>query len=196
MTDRDELDRRLDSALSAYAVPGPDFEERLLSSIALADRARPARRRPWLSWAIAISAAACLLIALSFFLHPRQRQTGNAQQARSAPVPREKQQEQAAAAPASTEGRRQGTRSVARNTPRAASVELAKLPKRDVFPTPQPLSPAEQAFVRYVAAAPEKDRRALIEAQAQQDAPLEISAIKIAPLTISSPDQTGIQGEP
>jgi hypothetical protein len=194
MTDRDELDRRLDSALSAYAVPAPDFEERLLRSIALADQARPARRRPWLSWAIAIPAAACLLIALSFFLHPRQRQTGNAQQARNVPVPFAIQQEQATAAPASTQRRRKGTRLVARNAPRAASVELAKLPKRDVFPTPKPLSPAERAFVRYIAAAPEKDRRTLAEAQAHQDAPLEISAIKISP--IDSPAHTGNQGEP
>lgn len=189
MPEKDELDRMLDSALSVYAAPAPDFEERLVQSIAAAVPA-PSPRRNWLRWAIAVPAAACLLIAVSFFLRPRRR-IENAQQAQSASaVPHQARPLNAAVSTAQAQARPHRRPSVSHS----ASAWIAKLPKRDVFPTPQPLTPAEQAFVRYVAAAPEKERRALLETQAQDDAPLEISAIKISPITI--PDPSGSQGEP
>jgi hypothetical protein len=63
------------------------------------------------------------------------------------------------------------------------------LPKREVFPTPQPLSPEEQAFVEFAARAPETERQLFIEAQKRDDAPLSIAAIEIQPL--DPPDHGG-----
>jgi hypothetical protein len=56
------------------------------------------------------------------------------------------------------------------------------LPKLNVFPTPQPLTPSEKALVTYIAHAPEAERNALVDAQKQMDAPLSIAAIDIQPL--------------
>ena len=194
MHDQDDLDRVLDSALSSYAAPAPGFEERILGSVTAAGRAHPEPRRSWLQWAIAIPAAACLLIALALFLHPRPRKMSGVQHARNAPAVSQAPRQETAAS--------SGTPALPHPRPRRALPRMpgimpavaAGLPKRDLFPTPQPLTPAEQAFIRYVATAPEQDRRSLLEAQAKQDAPLAISAIKIAPITI--PDQSGNQGEP
>jgi hypothetical protein len=189
--DRNDLDSVLDSALATYALPRPGYEERLLQSLAARGRAPAVRRHRWLPWAIAMPAAACLLMALGLWLQPHPQRVETTQRAGTAPpVAHAVQPESAAVSPASPERRLRRTRSGLRST----QVSLAALPKREVFPAPQPLTPAEQAFVRYVATAPEKERRALLEAQKQQDAPLEISAIKISPVTI--PDQTGNQGEP
>ena len=69
----------------------------------------------------------------------------------------------------------------------AAAVRVQRLPKLDVFPTPQPLTPAEQALVAYVAHAPEAERQSLVEAQKQLDAPLTIAALEIKPLEPPEP---------
>jgi hypothetical protein len=61
------------------------------------------------------------------------------------------------------------------------------LPKLDVFPTPQPLTPEEQALVAFAVRAPESERKSFIEAQRQAEAPLRIAAIEIPP--IDSPDK-------
>jgi hypothetical protein len=61
----------------------------------------------------------------------------------------------------------------------AAGAKPAPLPKLDVFPTPRPLTREERAMVVFVAQAPESERKALIEAQEQFDAPLSIAAIQI-----------------
>lgn len=190
MPDQDDLDRLLDSALSSYAEPAPDLEQRILHSLAASDHAPAARRHAWLPSPIAIPAAACLLVALGLWIHPWKVNTGNSQQAQKAlEAAHAAPAESAAKQPAQTVSHHRRSRSVSRPVP-----AYAALPKREVFPTPQPLSPAEQAFVKYVAMAPEKERRALLLSQAQQNAPLEISAIKISPITI--PDPSGNQGEP
>jgi hypothetical protein len=61
------------------------------------------------------------------------------------------------------------------------------LPKREVFPTPQPLSPEERAFANFVARSTETERQSFIEAQKRDDAPLSIAAIEIQPLDPPSP---------
>jgi hypothetical protein len=62
-------------------------------------------------------------------------------------------------------------------------------PKLDIFPTPQPLDPGEEALARFAAQAPEAERKAFLEAQQQADAPLHIAAIHIKPLEL--PDDEG-----
>lgn len=190
MPDPEEFDRLLETALSTYATPAPEFEKRVLRSISSAGPA-PAVRRRWTLWAVALPAAVCLLMAIILARHSRQPHAPEAQLAQTAPaVPREMHHERAQAGRATVAHNHALKLSAASASPALA----AALPKRDEFPTPQPLTPSEQAFLRCVSAAPEKDRRALIEAQAQQGAPLEISAIRIKPFTV--PGQTGNQGEP
>jgi hypothetical protein len=62
------------------------------------------------------------------------------------------------------------------------------LPKLDIFPTPQPLSPQEQALADFAARAPKSERESLMAAQQKTAAPLHIAAIEIKPLNLPSPD--------
>jgi len=55
-------------------------------------------------------------------------------------------------------------------------------PKLDVFPTPQPLSSEERGLAVVALQAPVPLRKALVEAQEQDDAPVHIAAIHIPPL--------------
>jgi hypothetical protein len=68
-----------------------------------------------------------------------------------------------------------------------APVPQTALPKLDVFPAPQPLTPQEQALVVFVAQAPETGRKAFAEAQQKIGTPISIAAIHIPPL--ESPDK-------
>jgi hypothetical protein len=69
----------------------------------------------------------------------------------------------------------------------AQAAKSAPLPKLDVFPTPQPLTPQEQALAVFAIHGPEPERKALAKAQQQIDAPLSIAAIHIPP--VQSPDK-------
>jgi hypothetical protein len=60
--------------------------------------------------------------------------------------------------------------------------EARPLPKLDIFPTPQPLTPAERALIQFAERTPVAERKALIEAQQQPDRPLNIAAIRIQPI--------------
>ena len=66
---------------------------------------------------------------------------------------------------------------------------LSPLPKLDVFPTPQPLTPEERAFVVLITQTPTPVRNALLAAQEQDDAPVHIAAIHIPPLESHNHDQ-------
>ena len=191
MRENGDLDRLLDSVLSTYGDPGPGsgLDQRVLASIRTRIAAEPAPRRRWLPWAVGLPAAACLLL---FFLagpktahspaipakvvtQPQEfpittAHTGPLPALRPQLVPRTRQ------VPFSRQSRPGGhaTRSVA-------------LPKLDVFPTPQPLTQAEQALVAFAVRAPEAERQSLIAAQKQAEAPLSIAAIEIPP--IESPDK-------
>ena len=70
-------------------------------------------------------------------------------------------------------------------TPRAqrfAPTPQAALPKLDVFPAPQPLTPQEQALVTYISRASAAKIQALIKKQNEPEQPLNISALRILPL--------------
>jgi hypothetical protein len=77
--------------------------------------------------------------------------------------------------------------------PRPLPVLIASKPERvtklDVFPIPQPPTPAERAFIAFAAGAPESEREAFIGAQERLQEPVKISAIEIQP--IDSPDKGG-----
>ena len=185
MPEHDELDLLVHSALAAYADPGHEsgLEERILARIAA--EGAPAPRRRWLPWAIALPVAAGLLVLLLLSAH-RQTEPRLAHQSK---VPLARQTELANARPESSAVLRPAQRvssggglEAPRTRERVDTGQAAPLPKLDVFPTPQPLSPAEQVLAVFAARTTGGERQSLIEARVQTNAPLNIAAIEIQPL--------------
>lgn len=179
----DELDRLFDSALADYADPGPDsgLESRILSRIAEETHSTPRRR--WLAWAVALPAAAIFLFFI-LISHPWTHHTPTIPQQADVshqPAP----SIQGANRPSSTPTLIHRSQApVRKERPRrvAFATRSAPLPKLEIFPTPQPLTPQEQALVNFAAHASKSERESLVTAQQQADAPLHIAAIQIKPL--------------
>jgi hypothetical protein len=194
MPDKDDLDLLLDSALSTYADPGPDaglganFEQRVLARIAAAQTSperKQAPRRTWLPWAIALPLAAGLVLLLLLAPKINHSPSANTQLAHeSAPPPSLPR----AGSPAETPSKAAHVAKYPPATPRhqtlAQVANSAPRPKLDVFPTPQPLTPQEQAFAAFAIQGPEPERKALAMTQQQIDAPLSIAAIHIPPVQL------------
>jgi hypothetical protein len=196
MHDNGQLDELIRSALDTYADPGPnsgpasELAQRILDRIAT--EAAPAPRRRWLPWAIALPVAVCLLLLLVLsgpkaFRSPttdtervHQPQAPSTNMVNGEPPTAPKSGSSLSAKVP-----------LPKHRPRqvAAAATSARLPRLDVFPTPRPLTPAEQALTDYIAHAPEAERNALIEAQNQIDKPLNIAAIEIRPLEPPEPDK-------
>jgi hypothetical protein len=190
--ERDPLDLLLDSALATYADPdlagGGDsgLEDRVLAALASARNSSDIpvtnSRRRWLPWAIAIPIAACLL---SLWLA-----TSRGNHAPSTPLQQVHRSQPTPALPTSSVSiASQSTphRTIPHNRsalpPSAALTASAEpLPRLDVFPTPQPLTPQERALVAVAVQTPLPLRAALAQAQIQDDPPIRIAAIHIPPL--------------
>ena len=197
--ERDQLDRVLDSALATYADPGPEsgLERRILGHIA--NEAAPAPRRRWLAWAIALPAAAGLLL-FAVLAGPRLDHAPSSMPPQTRILQKPPALGGLAGNRALSEGsgkdgsKRKGrTESIARASHPSSDAKMhsrravlasksTPLPKLDVFPTPQPLSPEERALVEFAAHAPQSERESLMAAQREADAPLRITAIEIMPL--------------
>ncbi|MFP5237192.1 MAG: hypothetical protein ACLGSD_14935 [Acidobacteriota bacterium] len=212
----DELDQMIDAGLSTYAEPRTGLEQRVMAAVAETEAAavltpvsksRPGApshvfkgaflpsltgqptgvrgfRTAWRMWAVGLSMAACVLIAITVGVRRVEAPQSHKQQAaNSTPAP-------VVNRPAVPEMRHERPVRVAVKREAHGSVEarLPRLPKKAVFPTPQPLSPEMQALAQFVARAPEAQRRQLIEAQAKLDAPITIAPLKIAPLEIAGMD--------
>jgi hypothetical protein len=181
--DRDQLDRLVDWALATYADPGADsgLEDRVLRRIAA--EVAPAPRRRWPAWAIALPfAASLLLIALlsrPWANHPSVMPQANFSRQLAGPSIEETKRLTARPAPV-----RGSATPLQEPHPRhkTLAAKSAPLPKLEIFPTPQPLSPEEQALVSFAARAAKPERESLIAAQQQAAAPLRIAAIEIKPL--------------
>lgn len=212
--DHDQLDILLDRALSTYADPGdasalaqrvlariaaesPSAEEgpRILQPVstrALAPEefASPiSHRRRWLPWAIALPVAACLLFL--FLSAPKPPHPSP----RTAEQPHPSQQPSTLAAhtrpqPASRPRSAQRPTRLAQSAqpqPAAFAAIAAPLPKLDVFPTPHPLTPEEQALAVVAAQTPTPELQALAQAQTQPEELPTIATAHIPPL--EPPDQ-------
>jgi len=192
MRDKDELDVLLDSALSTYAEPRSGLEERVLNGLAEGRLAPPAKSRQtpfpvrrWIPLAVGLAVAACLLLVLMVHNSTRPREIEARNPASSQPQPH-----RTIAPPSNTAGEPTHlafARTVKPRAQHSAPVQQAALPKLDVFPAPQPLTPQEQALVVFVAQAPETERKAVVEAQQQIETPISVAAIHIPPL--ESPDK-------
>jgi len=204
----DELDRMIDAGLSTYAEPRAGLEQRVLAAVDAERRApqglkprglresallpglkaRPAGDRnlwpSWRMWAMGLAAAACLLIAVTVGVRVVEAPHSNGPQATNdthAPVAhRAVQPEVRTETPVRVAAKRRVRRS--------DEAGLRRLPKKDVFPTPQPLSPEMRELVAYIAHTSEKERKELVEFQAQQDAPVRIPPIHMTPVDTSAAD--------
>ncbi|HEY3628411.1 MAG TPA: hypothetical protein VGL00_19140 [Terracidiphilus sp.] len=191
---------------------GSGLEQRVLSSLAAPGaqgntrsdvagyRRWPARYRRWPAWAVAVPVAAALLLWFSIakIHHAPAIQNQEAHQANGPQAP-------AASAPSHPDRSGAHNQTLAGAKPlidsqavmarlksrpdtgpnRSTATEAVNpepLPKLDVFPTPQPLTPQEQALVVVAAQTPEPELRALIEAEKQNGQPFPIAAAHIPPL--------------
>ncbi len=181
----DQLDRVLDPALATYADPGPDsgLEARILKRLAEEGARAPHRR--WLAWAIALPAVAGVLL-LAVLFRPGAHPVSAPQQAqvsrRTAPKSRPTNRLVLGSAPV-----HRGRIPLRARRPHAQVLEAssAPLPKLDVFPTPEPVTPAEGALARCVARMPRAQQQALAESQEQQ---FPLTAATIPTLLLASPD--------
>jgi hypothetical protein len=201
----DDLDRMLDSALATYADPGRDsgLEGRVLAAVAIArtkTRAPIAPRRwRWLPWTIALPVAACLILLWMFsstrVVHaPAQpQQTYQSDQASdqvqspspkvtaTTPQPAPQKVHSSAA-----EARDLYSISTARlksgpvTGQPDGSASRTPLPKLDVFPTPQPLTPQEQAMLAFSQEAPAAQVKALSAVQALDEESFALAASHIS----------------
>jgi hypothetical protein len=191
-----EFDLLLRSALDTYADPGPDSQlaQRILAGIAAegeSERTRWTIRMRRLSrWAVALPVAACLIVAIvllgSKLLHNPADRTNQAR----VTLPMSTNASAGgsiAISPSVTARRSDVSRPRRHSSPAAIAASAEHLPKLDVFPAPQPLTPAEKALVAYVAHVPETERKSLVEAQKQSDAPLSIAALEIQPIEPPEP---------
>jgi hypothetical protein len=184
------FDHLLQSALNTYADPGQDsgLAQRVLAHVAA--ECAPKQTRRWLPWAFALPVAACLIVLMLVTVSkPARNITDSTNQARvTQPNSTAIKRDEPSSISTSTKYGK-SPRGMSHPNHAATHERPRRLPKLDVFPTSQPLTPAEQELVAYIAQAPETELQSLVEAQKQVDAPLSIAAIEIQPLR--SPEPAG-----
>lgn len=193
MPERDDLDRLIDSELAHYAEPRPGLEQRILARVDAASSTRSSLSHAWRQWALVGAIAIALVLSFSIprFMH-RETSTPTAHLAIPERAPAA---EAKAVAPEPNAQFRPSPEAantahhVAR-APRSNRIpEKTRHPRLDIFPAPQPLSPQEQTLVAIATAQSASARESLMASQQRLDAPLQISAIEIPPIT--APDEGG-----
>ena len=172
MTNRkqDEFDRMLDAALAKYAAvePRTGLEERVLASL----RAEQARvpDHAWWRWSAIAAVAAVIVVAVALSLRsdkPSHPVVGN-----HPPTPMQAPKERgmeiiAIAHRSGTRPARPSTAQKPEMRPSPPEGAIARAPKLEQFPSPQPLSEQEKLLQNYVAENPEQ---AVLLARARTEA--------------------------
>jgi hypothetical protein len=188
MPEPDDLDQLIDAALASYGEARVGLEQRVLTRIS--SQAVRSSRRKWVFAVLAAPAVAALIFL--GYLVSRTPHSQPGQMAYAPPMPSAAPVVTAPAllvAPkAAAPGHIRQIHQVDQITDRASNNAISR-PKLDVFPTPQLLDAGEQALIRFVAQAPEADRKALVEGQKRIDEPLNITAIRIPPLQFPEQNQ-------
>lgn len=199
INDRDELDLLLDAALASDATPdpSPNLVSRILA--ATTQRRRGKLLTGWVIWAVPAFAALLAVVILIERHEPRNRTNSPITSQLSAtphvpqPAPRRLTVRPSVAEVETTRGTANINLRRTLNTTRA-STPPKPLPKQEVFPTPTPLSPQEQAVAALVNSN-SRDSKELAQQitqptpQGQPTEPLRIAAIHIPPL--NPPDNGG-----
>jgi hypothetical protein len=188
MHNDDALDLLLNEALTTYAEPAAGLEQRIIARVERVgtDSSAPTLHR-WPGWAVVLPLAACILL---FFAMPNRQTESN--QVSKSQRPQQNSIITTPTTPSQTlkqppvhpPKHQSPSARLHTSSPSSVPVPAHKL---EVFPTPQPLGPQEQALVQLASPAATPARQALLETKPQSDAPLEISAIRVPP--ISTPDE-------
>ena len=181
---RDLIESRIDAALASYAEPPAIPDARVAAAQVMARLGeRDASRRRWWMWAAPV--AACLLMVLAVGVGRMMRTVAGPQIAWNPPSP---PVHEAVGAPEhipveirkmSAPGRRVWMRV---NRMAALTAREQALPKLDVFPTPAPLSPQEQALVTFATKEPPEVKQQVIAAEQHIADPINIAELTIRPL--------------
>jgi hypothetical protein len=161
-----ELDRILDAHLAKYAAaePRPGLENRILANFRAVDTR--AEVPVWTKWILAGAAVAIIVIAVAIAWRPVQssrpaiasRPPNTIQKTNLTPKPNSETRLVSENKP---------VRKLVRHAAIARTVAAAE-PKLDQFPSPQPLTKEELAFVRYARDFPE-DGQLIARAQEEYD---------------------------
>jgi hypothetical protein len=184
MRDRDDLDQLIDSALASYAEPRSGLERRTLARIS-EEKSRSSRRRWLLAFALPLTAS---LLFLGYLI-PRTTPPKRDQVAMAPGSSLAARVESSPAKHAAPQSVTRKHNRVAERLPVRARMNIAQRPKLDIFPTPQPLSDAEQAVTRFASDATEAQRKALVAQQQNLAEPIQITAIHIPPLPSPEEDK-------
>jgi hypothetical protein len=167
---QDEFDRMLDAALANYASvePRTGLEERVLANLRAEQAHLP--DHAWWRWSAIAAVAAVIVVAMALSL--RSDKPSHPVLANHPPTPiqapKERGTEIISLAPGS--GTRPARPSTARKPamrPRPPEVAMARAPKLEQFPSPQPLSEQEKLLQNYIAENPEQ---AVLLARARTEA--------------------------
>jgi hypothetical protein len=183
---RNHFDEWIDHALSVYSAAEPvhGLEERVLRRI---DGDRGWRTKPWRGWLrFAVPAAAVLVIVFvgaDVWQKPMPQPPNTVQLLETGH----------AAAPASSAPRRR--EQVAPRPRVAAIVPVARrlsthaetLARKQVFPTPTPMTKEEEVLASWAIAAPMEVSQAFVALRERSEQPVVIQPIRIQPLTIDGP---------
>ena len=174
LTERDELDARLDAALATYvdAEAGPGLARRILTLTSRREARRPALR--WLPLA-ASALAAAVLIAIFIAYRTVSPSATSPIMAR---VPLNRSGSELSIGPRPTASGlpvRSGVRQTVK--PAANLPAQSPLPRREVFPTPVPLSAEEEALLKL-------GNRGLGEVPAQE---VNAQTVQFAPADLVEP---------
>jgi len=184
--ENDELDSRIDAALRSYVEPPQMTEPRIILA-RIMERAQIERSaRPMRSWFWGAAAAAACLVAVAAALwllqaHPAPKIAW----APAAPGVETLPSVARSQAPAI----RRSTHARPVSTSREVAARSAALPKLDVFPTPRPLSPEEQALVSFAKQGPAAVQRAVLQDQKHWDEVTALSSLQMPPQAAHQQDQ-------
>lgn len=205
MRENDDLDNLLDAALATYSdksVPG--LEERILSrTVGDAVPGRLSLAKDWkrgvasaFRWRTWVPATAVLLAAAILPFYIRQaRHAGSptaierSPSSLSTPAHRTPEEMIAKAPPDLPTPRTHQRLPLLGSMLTSVRKQSEPLPKQEVFPTPTPLGPQEQALKSLVNGNPEEVRQSMADAAKNAAEPIQIVALKIPPL--SPPDHGG-----
>ena len=176
-----DFDRLIGAALSTYGDADAGLERRVLAHIAAAHS--PAPRRGKIIWAAVLTAAAALLLLIVLV---RVRPAHSPGTRAFNPHPTEQAPKAEARVEPRAGQRSNGTPHHGRRESTAGKPVAIDLPKEEMFPMPQPLSPAEHELAEFAAQAPKAERKSFIQAQEHLDEPIQTDSIRIAAIRIDA----------
>lgn len=169
--DRDDLDRALDAALAKYSSvePRAGLDQRIMANLKAQPAVAPVR--VWWRWGLAVALALLLFVfGLALRSGKASRPLVVQKQPNSAPAKDARKVDGSGSKTQPAPVLKQRTvEAVVRKTRRpdsGVSTRLASVPRRQQFPSPQPLSEQEKLLASYVAQYPE---RAILTARAQAE---------------------------